>query len=156
MNCYGPTLPCILVYLLVINIKYWCDPGPRMFIYILYIYIIYICICVAHIYVFTGFLYDDCDFYITVTMLTFCPSCRLYQKLLSIRKQIQLFQLYMYLYCICVPDWVWMHDWRQKCPHSYNYEWAKRTKFLLAVIYGSACRHSIGSKTFKKNRKNVR
>ena len=30
------------------------------------------------------------------------------------------------------------------------YEWAKRTKFLLAVIYGSACRHSIGSKTFKK------
>ena len=22
-----------------------------------------------------------------------------------------------------------------------NYEWAKRTKFLLAVIYGSACRH---------------
>ena len=25
-----------------------------------------------------------------------------------------------------------------------------------AVIYGSACRHSIGSKTFKKNWKNVR
>ena len=29
-------------------------------------------------------------------------------------------------------------------------ELAKRTKFLLAVIYGSACRHSIRSKTFKK------
>ena len=25
------------------------------------------------------------------------------------------------------------------------YEWAKRTKFLLAVLYGSACRHLIGS-----------
>ena len=26
--------------------------------------------------------------------------------------------------------------------HNFNnYEWAKRTKFLLAVIYGSACRH---------------
>ena len=37
-----------------------------------------------------------------------------------------------------------------------DYEWVKRTKFLLAVIYGSACRHSIRSKTFKKNLKNVR
>ena len=36
------------------------------------------------------------------------------------------------------------------------YEWAKRTKFLLAVIYGSPRRHSDSSKTFKKNRKNVR
>ena len=34
-----------------------------------------------------------------------------------------------------------------------NYEWAKRTKFLLAAIYGSARRHSIGSKTFWRNRK---
>ena len=29
-----------------------------------------------------------------------------------------------------------------------SYEWAKQTKFLLAVIYGSARRHLIGSKTF--------
>ena len=31
-----------------------------------------------------------------------------------------------------------------------GYEWAKRTKFLLTVIYGSACWHSIRSKTFTK------
>ena len=30
------------------------------------------------------------------------------------------------------------------------YEWVKRTKFLLAVIYGSLRRHSDSSKTFKK------
>ena len=34
---------------------------------------------------------------------------------------------------------------RWKSDGKNNYEWAKRTKFLLAVIYGSACRHSIGS-----------
>ena len=33
------------------------------------------------------------------------------------------------------------------------YVWAKRTKFLLAVIYGSPGRHSNISKTFKKDRK---
>ena len=33
------------------------------------------------------------------------------------------------------------------------YEWANRTNFLLAVIYGSARRRSIGSKTFKKSEK---
>ena len=37
----------------------------------------------------------------------------------------------------------------------YNYEWAKRMKFLLAVIYGSPRRHSYSCNTFKKNRKNV-
>ena len=43
------------------------------------------------------------------------------------------------------------------CFFRYNlYEWAKRTKFILAVMYGSVRRHQIGSKTFKKNRKNVR
>ena len=34
-----------------------------------------------------------------------------------------------------------------------NYGWAKRTKFLLAVIYGSPWQHSNGSKTLKKNQK---
>ena len=32
----------------------------------------------------------------------------------------------------------------------FNYEWGKRTKFLLAVIYGLPRRHSNRSKTFKK------
>ena len=35
----------------------------------------------------------------------------------------------------------------------YNYEWAKRTKFLLAIIYGSPRRYANSSKTFLKNRK---
>ena len=34
---------------------------------------------------------------------------------------------------------------------AYNYEWAKRTKFLQEVIYGLSRRHSDSSKTFKKN-----
>ena len=34
------------------------------------------------------------------------------------------------------------------------YEWAKQTKFLLAVIYGSPRRHSNSSKIFKKIWKN--
>ena len=33
------------------------------------------------------------------------------------------------------------------------YVWAKRTSYLLAVIYRSPRRHSNSSKTFKKNRK---
>ena len=32
----------------------------------------------------------------------------------------------------------------------YCFQWAKRTKFLLAVIYGSRRRHLDSSKTFKK------
>ena len=32
----------------------------------------------------------------------------------------------------------------------HYYEWANWTKFLLVVIYGSPCRHSNSSKTFKK------
>ena len=38
----------------------------------------------------------------------------------------------------------------------HNYDWTKRTKFLLAVIYGSLQRHSNGSKTFLKNRKKLK
>ena len=41
--------------------------------------------------------------------------------------------------------------WYQILP-SVSVITSERTKFLLAVIYGSARRHSIGSKTFKKNR----
>ena len=37
------------------------------------------------------------------------------------------------------------------CQH-FIYEWAKRPKFLFAVIYGSPRKHSSSSKTFKKNR----
>ena len=33
----------------------------------------------------------------------------------------------------------------------HYYEWAKRTKFLLTVIYGATRRHSNSSKTFLKN-----
>ena len=36
-----------------------------------------------------------------------------------------------------------------------NYERAKRTNSLLSDLYGSSRRHSINSKTFKKNRKKV-
>ena len=38
----------------------------------------------------------------------------------------------------------------------FDFERVKRTKFLLAVIYGLARRHSIGSKTVKKNRKKTK
>ena len=33
----------------------------------------------------------------------------------------------------------------------FDYEWTKRTKFLLVVIYRSPRRHSSSSKTFKKS-----
>ena len=36
-----------------------------------------------------------------------------------------------------------------------EFQVSERTKFLLAVIYGSLRRHSISSKTFKKNRKKI-
>ena len=39
---------------------------------------------------------------------------------------------------------------------SFYYEWVKRLKFLLAVIYGSPCRNSDSSKTFKKDRKKLK
>ena len=42
--------------------------------------------------------------------------------------------------------------------HIYIFITSERSErsSILAVIYGSACRHLIASKTFKKNRKNVR
>ena len=76
-------------------------------------------------------------------------SCKLYWFVEVDSKLLWLFK----------PDvWYTILKERFTCVLAYlfHYEWAKRTKFLLAVIYGSACRHSIGSKTFKKNWKNVR
>ena len=35
----------------------------------------------------------------------------------------------------------------------YNYEWAKQTNFLLAILYRSPRRHSISSEAFKEDRK---
>ena len=37
-----------------------------------------------------------------------------------------------------------------------DYDWPKRTKFLLTVIYGSLQQHSYSSKTFKKNRNKLK
>ena len=45
-------------------------------------------------------------------------------------------------------------DWIFNPMRYTGYEYAKQTKFLLAAIYGSPRRHSNGSKTFKKIRKN--
>ena len=67
----------------------------------------------------------------------------------------------------CLRDW-WHHNFCRHFNFSFAgifcflllsswciyYEWAKRTKFLLAVIYGSPRRHLNSSKTFKKDRKN--
>ena len=41
------------------------------------------------------------------------------------------------------------------CEAIHHYEWAKRTKFLLAVMYGSPRRHLSISKAFKNNLKKL-
>ena len=40
--------------------------------------------------------------------------------------------------------------------YSVYYEWAKRTKLLLAIIYGSRRQHSDSFKTFEKNREKLK
>ena len=49
--------------------------------------------------------------------------------------------------------WVFKHKFIAIMIRYIYYEWAKRTKFLLAVIYRSPRWHSNGSKRFKENRK---
>ena len=93
--------------------------------------------------------------------------CRLIFLIINIFRQavyIYVHCTYMYTICLCVWKQICcclifsiINKFRQAVYMYINkyiyicYEWSKRTKFLLAVIYGSACQHSIRSKTFKKN-----